>query len=112
MHFEEIAEWIWKYGISKKRVNVQTVHNELIKDDRFVLVGRGIYGLREHGYEPGTVREVIGNLIKKHGPLTSERVIQLTNKVRVLKENTILLNLQSRKHFTRLKNGTYDVREA
>lgn len=112
LHFEDIAKNIHKLGIDKKPAHVQTVHNELIKDGRFVLVGRGIYGLREHGYEPGTVKEVIAQLLKAKGPLPAEDVVRLVNERRFLKENTILLNLQNRKHFKRLNNGRYHLKEA
>ncbi|MEK7479349.1 MAG: sigma factor-like helix-turn-helix DNA-binding protein [Patescibacteria group bacterium] len=112
LHFEDIADVIFEKGVSARPVNVQTVHNELIKDKRFVLVGRGIYGLREHGYEEGTVKEVIATLLKTHGPLEAKRVIELVNEKRLLKENTILLNLQNRKHFKRLAGGAYDVHRA
>ncbi len=112
LHFEDIAKSIHKLGIDKKPAHVQTVHNELIKDKRFVLVGRGMYGLQEHGYEPGTVKEVIGKLLKDRGPLSSDDVVRLVNERRFLKENTILLNLQNRKHFKRLDDGTYHIKEA
>lgn len=112
LHFVDIAKNITRFRIDKKRAHVQTVHNELIKDDRFVLVGRGMYALREHGYEPGTVREVIQNLLKNRGPLASHDVVRLVNERRFLKENTILLNLQNRKFFKRLEDGKYHVREA
>ncbi len=112
LHFEGVAKSINDFGLDKKRAHVQTVHNELIKDERFVLVGRGMYGLREHGFEPGTVREVIVSLLKKHGPLASTEVVQLVNKQRFLKENTILLSLQNRKHFKRLENNKYFIKEA
>ena len=112
LHFEHIAELIHKSGISARPVNIQTVHNELIKDKRFVLVGRGIYGLKEHGYNEGTVRDVIAGLIKQNGPLASGDVVKLVNQKRFLKENTILLNLQNRKHFKRLQDGTYDLQSA
>jgi len=112
LHFTDVAKHIAKYGIDAKPAHVQTVHNELIKDGRFVLVGRGIYGLREHGYEPGTVREVIARLLKKHGPLAAPKVVQLVNRERFLKENTILLGLQNKRHFKRLGDGRYHVREA
>lgn len=47
MHFREIAKTIDKYRFSgcNKSTHPQTVHNELIKDDRFVLTGRGTYKL-------------------------------------------------------------------
>ncbi len=112
LHFEEIAKYISKYGIDKKPAHVQTVHNELIKDERFVLVGRGIYGLSEHGFEPGTVREVIAKLLKKHGPLQPHEVVHLVNEQRMLKQNTILLSLQNRRYFKRADDGKYHVREA
>lgn len=112
LHFENVAKLINEYGLDKKRAHVQTVHNELIKDVRFVLVGRGMYGLKEHGFEPGTVREVIVSLLKKKGPLSSNEVVTLVNKQRFLKENTILLSLQNRKHFKRLDDGKYHIKEA
>jgi DNA-directed RNA polymerase delta subunit len=112
LHFEQIASAVAKYGLDKKPAHVQTVHNELIKDERFVLVGRGIYALKEHGFEKGTVREVIARLLKKHGSLNSTEVVKLVNEQRWLKENTILLNLQNRRYFRRLPNGRYEIREA
>lgn len=112
LHFGDIARNINKFGLDKKPAHVQTVHNELIKDDRFVLVGRGVYALKEKGYEPGTVREVIARLLKKHGSLESSTVVKMVNEQRLLKENTILLNLQNRRYFKRLDNGRYQVREA
>ncbi len=112
LHFGDIAKNINKFGLDKKPAHVQTVHNELIKDVRFVLVGRGVYALKEKGYEPGTVREVIARLLKKHGSLESSTVVRMVNEQRLLKENTILLNLQNRRHFKRLDNGRYQIREA
>lgn len=112
LHFSDIAKHISKMGIDKKPAHVQTVHNELIKDDRFVLVGRGIYALRSQGFEPGTVRQVIAKILKREGPLPQTEVVKLVNAQRFLKENTILLSLQNRHHFKRLDDGRYHVKEA
>lgn len=112
LHFEDIASSIKNMGFDKKPVHVQTVHNELIKDERFVLVGRGMYALKENGFEPGTVREVIARFLKDSGPLTPKEVVSLVSKQRVLKENTILLNLQNRRFFKRLEDGRYEIKEA
>jgi hypothetical protein len=112
LHFSDIAKNISKFGLDIKQAHVQTVHNELIKDNRFVLVGRGVYALKEKGYESGTVREVIARLLKKHGSLESATVVMLVNEQRLLKENTILLNLQNRRYFKRLDNGKYQISEA
>ncbi|MBI4193216.1 MAG: hypothetical protein HY536_01155 [Candidatus Colwellbacteria bacterium] len=111
LHFSELASRIAKRR-EGKRTNVQTVHNELIKDERFVLVGRGMYGLREAGLIPGTAREVIGYMLKTHGPLTAQEVVSRVREQRMLKEGTILINLQNRKHFKALDNGRYALHEA
>lgn len=47
LHFKELAKLVNKIEGSK-HVHHQTVHNELIKDPRFVLVNRGTYALKEH----------------------------------------------------------------
>ncbi|MCL5017423.1 MAG: hypothetical protein M1155_02060 [Patescibacteria group bacterium] len=109
LHFVEIASAIGKYKNSEKSINPQTVHNELIKDSKFVLVGRGIYGLQEHGYVPGTAKEVMMRILKEHGPLKPKELIDLVLKERVFKKNTIFINLQNKKHFTRIDNGKYQV---
>ena len=46
LHFVEIANRITDAHFDKKVVNVQAVHNELIRYDQFVLIGRGIYALK------------------------------------------------------------------
>jgi hypothetical protein len=109
LHFVEIARAIGKYKNSQKVINPQTVHNELIKDNKFVLVGRGIYGLQEHGYIPGTAKEVMMRILKERGPLKPKDLINLVLKERVFKKNTIFINLQNKKHFTRLDDGKYSV---
>ena len=112
LHFEDIAKHINQTRFDEETALAPTVHNELIKDDRFVLVGRGMYGLREHGYEPGTAREVIKKVLKNEGPLTPPQVVDAVNKQRFFKTNTILINLQNRSFFERMSDGRYRVREA
>ncbi len=112
LHFEDIARHINKVAFDDQAALAPTVHNELIKDERFVLVGRGMYGLREHGYEPGTAREVIAKVLTDVGPLRPAEVVTEVNKQRFFKENTILINLQNRSFFERMPDGKYRVREA
>ncbi len=112
LHFEDIATHINKAGFDEEKALAPTVHNELIKDNRFVLVGRGLYGLKEQGYEPGTAREVIANILKARGPLNTVEVMEHVNKQRFFKPNTILINLQNRNFFERLSDGKYRVRES
>lgn len=104
LHFSEVANSI-EGALS------QTVHNELIKDPRFVLVGRGIYALKEWGYLPGQVKDVISQILKKEGPLTQREILERVLKQRLVKENTILLNLNNRKYFLRDSEGKYRVKE-
>ncbi len=105
MHFREVADAICKtFG---KETHTATCHNELIKDGRFVLVGRGVYALKEWGYEEGVVRDVIKRLLKKEGPLSKEDIVERVMKERFLKKNTILVNLQNNKYFKKNKQGLY-----
>lgn len=105
MHFKEVALAICDtFG---KDTNVATCHNELIKDARFVLVGRGIYALTDWGYKTGVVRDVIRDIIKKNGPMNKEDIVDMVMKERYLKKNTILVNLQNNKYFKKNKSGLY-----
>lgn len=110
LHFREVADVINKAGWSKKKAHPQTVHNELIKDKRFVLVGRGLYALKEWGYEPGSVRDVIVSVLREaKKPLTKDDIVAASTKKRLVKVPTILLNLQNKKLFKRLGDGTYTL---
>ncbi len=113
-HFTNIAKLIAQARFDDaKRVNIQTVHNELIKDKRFVLVGRGMYGLSEWGYKPGTVKDVLVDILKSsRQPITKADLVAKVLNVRMVKENTILLNLQDSSSFTKNDDGTYEVRKA
>ena len=107
MHFREVAKAV--ASTFDKKCHVATCHNELIKDPRFILVGRGIYALSEWGYKTGVVRDVIKELIKKNGPMTKEDIIDQVMKERYLKKNTILVNLQNSKYFKKNKDGKYAI---
>ncbi len=107
MHFREVAKAITEtFG---KKTHTATCHNELIKDKRFVLVGRGIYALSDWGYKSGVVKEVIRDILKKDGPLSKDDVVDRVLKERYLKKNTILVNLQNAKYFKKNKNGLYTL---
>ncbi len=107
MHFREVAEAI--EGLFAKRAHTATTHNELIKDERFVLVGRGLYALTEWGYSAGVVKDVLQEILKKYGPLSREEIIDKVRKERYVKDNTIVVNLQDHNLFKRLPNGSYMV---
>jgi hypothetical protein len=110
-HFSDIASLINASGFNNKKANVQTVHNELIKDNRFILVGRGMYALSEWGYQAGTVKDVLVNILKtSNKPLPKAALMAKVKDARMVKENTILLNLQDSKTFIKNPDGTYALK--
>ena len=106
MHFTEVAKSIEK--LFGRKTHPATTHNELIKDGRFVLVGRGLYALKEWGYQPGVVRDVIRGIIEREGPLTREEIVDRVKRERYVKDATIAVNLQNNM-FTRLPDGTFGI---
>lgn len=112
MHFSEIAGSIKNSNFSRKNVTTQAIHNELIKDKRFVLIGRGIYALDSWGYSKGTVADTIADILKKSKePLHRDEIVKRVLKSRQVKETTILLNLQSKPQFKRVAKATYALAE-
>jgi predicted DCC family thiol-disulfide oxidoreductase YuxK len=112
MHFNEISEAIKDSEFKRKDVTTQAIHNELIKDKRFVLIGRGIYALKEWGYKKGTVADVISDVLRKEGgPLHRDEIVKRVLKSRYVKETTILLNLQGKSQFKRVAKATYALAE-
>lgn len=107
MHFREVAAAIEE--LFKRKAHTATTHNELIKDQRFVLVGRGLYALSEWGYSAGVVKDVLRDILQKHGPLTRDEIIDKVRKERYVKDNTIVVNLQDTNIFKRLANGSYMI---
>ncbi|MFA7252499.1 MAG: sigma factor-like helix-turn-helix DNA-binding protein [Candidatus Paceibacterota bacterium] len=107
IHFREVAKVITE--VFKIKAHVATCHNELIKDPRFVLVGRGLYALAEWGYMSGVVKDVIKKIIDKNGPLSKAEVVEKVLKERYVKENTIIINLQNPKYFKKNKEGKYEI---
>ncbi len=113
MHFNEIADAIKQSSFKRKDVTTQAIHNELIKDKRFVLVGRGIYALREWGYKKGTVADIIADILRKEGgALHRDEIVERVLESRYVKETTILLNLQGKPQFKRVAKATYELEES
>lgn len=116
LHFTEVSKLIEKFQgefspNKEKKVLSQTVHNELIKDPRFVLVGRGTYALSDWGYEPGTVKDVIMSLLKGNGgKMAKEEIMEKTLSQRQVKESTVELNLQDKSVFSRDPSGRYYIK--
>jgi DNA-directed RNA polymerase delta subunit len=113
MHFNEISEAISKSDFKRKDVTTQAIHNELIKDKRFVLIGRGIYALQEWGYKKGTVADMIAEVLRDaNEPLHRDEIVKRVLKSRHVKETTILLNLQGKTQFKRVAKATYTLADS
>lgn len=110
LHFDIIAKKINGQNFSKKNVVRATVHNELIADNRFVLVGRGIYALAEWGYKPGTVQEIIRDVLMQNKSMNVKDIIREVSKQRAVKKNTILINLQTKPEFLKVRKDEYALK--
>lgn len=109
MHFREVARAIEE--LFSRKAHVATCHNELIKDKRFVLVGRGLYALTEWGYSAGVVKDVLREILRKEGALTRNEIIDKVRKERYVKDNTIIVNLQDPLLFKKLPDGRFTISE-
>ncbi len=111
MHFVSIANKITETMGEKVKVN--TVHNELIRNNEFVLVGRWIYALKDWGiYKPGTVLDVIVDIMRKNSEaMSTEEIIAKVLKVRKVKNTTIYMNLQNKKIIQRVWRNYYQLKD-
>ncbi|MDD4358324.1 MAG: hypothetical protein PHY30_00735, partial [Candidatus Pacebacteria bacterium] len=120
LHYKDISRGIDNLNselvatsVSHKKLHPQTIHNELIRNNNFVLIGRGIYALKEWGYNEGQVKDVIKDILRNNkNPLSKEEVINLVSEKRIVRESTILLNLQNKKLFSKDNFGKYKIRES
>lgn len=113
MHFNEIAETINKMDFDHRQAYPATIHNELILDDKYVLVGRGIYALKEWGYKPGVVSDVIEEILRKsERPLSKKEIVEEVLKHRMIKETTVTLALMNKNRFEKNENGKYSLKNA
>jgi len=111
-HYSVITEMINKHKFDNRIAYKETVHNELIKDNRFILIGRGIYALSEWGYKPGVVADVIKEILKESPhPLSREKIIEEVLKKRQVKKNTILVGLSNKKLFRKIGKNLYALVE-
>jgi len=111
MHFSDIAKQIQELKTNPKKVTTQAVHNELIKDKRFILIGRGIYALQEWGYQAGTVADIIEEILREESPLSKDEIVRRVLARRQVKVTTIALNLQEKPQFERVSKATYQLRQ-
>lgn len=111
MHFVEIANKIIEHNFDRKKINLQAVHNELIRHDEFILIGRGIYGLKEWGYKSGTVADVICSILGRCESLSQEEIIAEVMKQRKVKPITVILSLKNKENFIRVGRKQYALKK-
>lgn len=109
LHFSQVCDLIHDASFDEKRVTLQAVHNELIRYDEFVLIGRGIYALQEWGFKTGTVKDIIHEVLAESGPLSKAKIIEEVLKERKVKVGTISLNLQKHPEFKRVGRAVYSL---
>jgi len=112
LHYIDISNQITELSFDNKSVNTQAVHNELIRYDEFILIGRGIYALKFWGYEEGTVADVIEKVLIEHGELERDEIVEKVLEKRQVKKITILLNLKNKDQFTKTKTDKYKLTTA
>ncbi len=111
LHYVEISNRIAELKFDSKPINVQAVHNELIRDQAFVLIGRGIYALRTWGYNDGTVADVIISILSEKGPLDRDEIVKEVLRRRQVKKITIVLNLKNKPIFERVGRNVYGLKK-
>lgn len=109
LHFRTINKLIHENKFDHKVVTVEAVHNELIRYEDFVLVGRGLYALKSWGFTKGTVKDVIFEILKENGPMKKKEIVEEVLKRRQVKIGTISLNLQKNPEFKRVGRAIYSV---
>ena len=109
LHFLEITRRIDQLFSDSRKPYAPTVHNALIRDPRFILVGRGVYALKGWDYHPGPTLEVIREVIQERGPQTKEEILSVIQQKKLVKTTTILAYLQNKKYFRRNKDGKYEM---
>jgi len=105
MHFKEIADKINEISFDYKKANPATVHNELILDEKYVLIGRGIYALKDWGYKNGTVADVVAEVLQEAvQALTKDEITARVLDKRFVKKATINLALMDGERFKKESN--------
>jgi len=108
LHFRDIAEVINNSNFDHKKICPATVHNELIANEDFVLIGRGIYALKGWGYTEGTVFDIIKGILEKgNRPLTKDEIYDEVLKQRQVNKSTIYLTLINKDKFAKDAEGRF-----
>ena len=105
LHFNQIADRITE--LRGRNCHRGSCHNELVRRDEFILVGRGLYALDSMGYRPGTIADIIAAGIKERGPMTQKEIIEYVSRERHVKTQSIVLTLGKKGMFTQDDHSRY-----
>lgn len=105
LHFTEISEKISE--VRGAPCHQESCHNELVRREDFVLVGRGMYALRDLGYRSGTVADIVAEILKENGPMTRPLIIASLKKERIVKDQSIISALNNSGRFGKNENKEY-----
>lgn len=112
LHFRDIAGKINEAKFDHKKICAATVHNELIANDKYVLIGRGIYALKDWGFKTGTVAEIIeAVLAKAEKPMTKDEIYEEVLKQRKVNKSTIYLTLINKDKFEKVGASQFRLKQ-
>lgn len=109
IHYQELPAKIIEW-FPNSSIKVNTVHNDLVKhNDTFVNLGLGLYGLKEWGYEGGSVKDILIRVFKKYDrPMNAKELAKEVLREKMVSPNTVTLTLQKyKKDFKRIDKGLY-----
>jgi len=110
MHFRVITDKINAASFGGRQAFSQTVHNELIKDDRFELMGRGIYALRKDKSESDLIKNDLVKILKEaKQSISKDDIIKKISKIKNVKKSSISIALQDSKIFKKTKENKYTL---
>ena len=79
-------------------------------DNKYILIGRGIYALKDWGYQKGTVVDIIKQVLVKAGKLlTKEEIVEQVLKQRMVGKGTVQLALANKECFAKTEDGKYQL---
>ncbi len=111
LHFRQIAEKINDANFDYKKICAATVHNELIANDEFVLIGRGIYAKKDWGYSAGTVADIITKILSEaDDSLDKDAIYEKVLKQRQVNKSTIYLTLINKDKFVKSADGKFSLK--
>jgi hypothetical protein len=111
LHFRDIADQINQANFDHKNICAATVHNELIANDKYVLIGRGIYAIKDWGYSTGTVADIIERILtESEKPLNKSDIYEEVLRQRKVNKSTIYLTLINKDKFNKTTEGLFSLK--